>query len=60
LDRAAISGAVEGGEEQLHAVVEVVVEAFDRLDVGALVGLVVADVFFLGAHFLGEGTLHVG
>ena len=52
-------GGVAGGEEQLHAVVEVVVETlFNRVDSGALVGILMADVFFLGAHFMGKGALH--
>ena len=50
---------VPGGEENLHAVVEVFVEAaFDGFVGGAFVDFGDADELFLQLHFLGEGFFH--
>jgi len=51
---------VASGEEDLHAVVEVVVETFfDRLEGGALFTFRNADGLFFELHFLGEGFFHL-
>ena len=52
-------GLVISGEEQFHAVMEVIVKAFfDCGDGIAFGGISVADCFFFGAHFFGEGSFH--